>query len=127
MRFLFAVVLALGIAAAAYGAAASLTVTSGALQAGSDTTLTCTASVSVSFENTDSNILNGWEQATITPNQAGDCQSEEVLVEVLDGTTVVASGSGTMGSGLSTSITLSDPLTPGEVAGATEVRVIIVS
>jgi hypothetical protein len=113
---------------AAFASAGAVGVTSGALQGGSDVTLSCDPDgVTVSFENTDSNILNGWEQATVGSSATLACVGEEVLVEVLDGSGgVLAYGTGTY-SLTNTFITLADPLAPEEVPAAVSVRVTIVS
>jgi len=114
--------------AGGFGAAESLGVTSGALQSGSDTGLSCDPDgVTVSFENTDANILNGWEQVTVGSTATLACVGEEVLVEVLNGGGgVLASGSATYVL-TNTFVTLTNPLEPSEVEAAESVRVTIVS
>jgi len=125
VKFVLGIALALGLATAAYGAAETLVVTSGALQSGSDTDLTCDADgVTVNF----SALPLPLETANVTGID-NNCDGEEILVEVLDGGVAVASGSGTIPVDASTAfdVTLTDTLAGSELAGADEVRVTIVS
>lgn len=128
LRLVIVLTLPLLAVAAASGAAEVLGVTAGALQGGSDAALSCdTDGVSVSFENTDSNILNGWEQATVGDTDVLACVGEEVVVEVLNGAgAVLASGSATYVL-TNTFVTLTNPLELSEVEAAESVRVTIVS
>jgi hypothetical protein len=79
MRFLFAVVLALGIAAAAYGAAAILTVNGGTVQAGS-ANATCDAAVTVNYV-LDAGLV---DQVKVSGIADPSCDGTDVFVTVED-------------------------------------------
>jgi hypothetical protein len=88
MRFLFAIVLALGIAAAAYGAAAALTVNGGTIASGS-TAAACDSSVNIEYTLTGTNV----DTIKVTGIDGDACQGQDVIVDTdagsdtdLDGT-----------------------------------------
>jgi hypothetical protein len=79
MKYLFAIAAALGLAFAAYGAAASLNVNGGTIQAGADNAVTCTSSA----------VVNGWgyeadddSVSAVRIYVANDCAGNDIIVRI---------------------------------------------
>jgi arginine decarboxylase-like protein len=115
-----------GLFAAAYGAAETLSVTSGGLQSGVDNTLTCDSDgVTVGFQ--DFNDDNVWDTVVIYDV---DCDGDlEVGVEVRDSSdNVVGKGHNDVTghvSGGNVTLSLTNALTKAEIEAAESVRVAI--
>jgi hypothetical protein len=89
-KFLFAVAAALGIAAIAYGAAASLNVTGGTLQSGNSATAACeTSSLSVQYNFDDITEGPAFANPTVSSIQVSPidaaCVGKQFLAYVYDG------------------------------------------
>jgi hypothetical protein len=103
MRFLMAIALAAGVAAAAYGAAATMTVDGGAIQFGQDVNLTCTESAQVTnwgLETSDGLVY--FVRVTVD----GDCAGNDLIVVVTESGIPTADGKVTLASGDSGNIPL---------------------
>jgi hypothetical protein len=79
MRFLFAIAAALGIAAVAYGAAASLNVGGGTVQSGGATD-TCVESISVDYVLTGSNV----DAIVVSGIEDPECDGADVILDTND-------------------------------------------
>jgi hypothetical protein len=123
MRFLFAVVLALGIAAAAYGAAASLTVNGGTVQAGSDSVTGCdTGGVDVSYTVLYDSSVPGFKVTAVTVSNIDPaCNGKKIDVVLTQGGNNVGLASGTVGSGSFSGSVLPTP----DAADVDDVHVVI--
>src|SRR5690606_13142584 len=83
MKILFAVAMTLGIAAVAYGAAATLQVNGGDIQHGEDVDLTCDDEIGVTWA-TDGAIPPSVDFVTIT-GVADACNGEQIRLQVTGG------------------------------------------
>ena len=111
MKFLFGIALALGIAAAAYGAAATLIVNGGAAQAGSAVVSCDTDGVSISYE-----VNAGLVDSISVSGIAEACAGNDVVVTVT-GTGDAANLTGSLANLVGTSVTcgVSEAVNPADI------------
>jgi hypothetical protein len=131
LRYILPVLLALGVAAAAYGAAATLSVNGGTIQAGSDNNVTCTTEANVDGWGleTDDGLVS-YVRFNLSPGHT--CSGSEFFVIITQNGTPVRDGKVVLTSAQSTgNITLttlgSSNTTPNKILASaiTDVHVYI--